>query len=260
MKLYLHERESTGRAGLLCGVLLTVGVHLAVALLCAFTGLSYLYPPPPETTFLIEFEEEESSPELQQSKRGREPQAEEIDPEQPVDLVQKAESPHEGKRPNTTNPSKPGPHGDVEVPTPDQPALDPRAAFPGMSEKPSTSTTPHNASEGTDTFKAGESNGNTEKGKVSGSANAHVKGRSLTTTLEKPVYETQMEGKVVVRIKVDPYGNVIEAQPGADGTTVTDKGLWNAARKAALKAHFNTAADAPAVQEGTITYIFKVVA
>lgn len=261
MKFYLHERETTGRTGLLIGLALTAGVHLLVALFCAFTGLTYLYPPPPETTFLIEFEEEETDPELLQARIGREPQAEETDLEKPVDLVQKAESPYEGQKPNTTQAARPDPHGDVEVPaTPKEPVTDPRASFPGMSEKPSSSTTPHTATEGSDTFKEGEPDGNTDKGKVSGSANAHVKGRTVRGSLPKPTYSSQVEGTVVVRVKIDQYGNVTEAQPGADGTTVTDKGLWNAARKAALEAHFNMDAAAPAVQEGTITYIFKVVA
>ena len=41
-------------------------------------------------------------------------------------------------------------------------------------------------------------------------------------------------------------------------TVVTDQNLWQAARKAALGAHFNMSADAPAMQEGTITYIFNL--
>ena len=63
---------------------------------------------------------------------------------------------------------------------------------------------------------------------------------------------------MVVKIKVDQYGKVLEAVPGAQGTTVTDKTLWEAAKKAALNASFNMSSDAPAVQEGTITYIFKL--
>ena len=63
---------------------------------------------------------------------------------------------------------------------------------------------------------------------------------------------------VVVQIKVDQYGNVKEAIPGVEGTTVTDKNLWNAARKAAMETHFNMSADAPALQQGTITYRFKL--
>ena len=56
---------------------------------------------------------------------------------------------------------------------------------------------------------------------------------------------------------VDQYGKVTNAIPGAAGTTVQDKQLWEAAKKAAYQAVFNISSDAPTVQEGTITYIFK---
>lgn len=91
-----------------------------------------------------------------------------------------------------------------------------------------------------------------------GSANAHVKGRNVVGSLPKPSYTSQAEGIVVVQVKVDKYGTVTEAIPGAEGTTVADKALWNAARSAALKAHFNQSANAPALQTGAITYVFKV--
>ena len=178
-----------------------------------------------------------------------------------VELVQKSESPYVNDRPNTTPATKPDPHGDVEVPTPPQkaePKLDPRASFPGMTQKESSATTPHSASEASEGFKAGQPDGNTKTGKTEGSANAHLKGRSLLGTLARPAYNSQEEGVVVVRIKVDQYGTVQEAIPGVEGTTVTDKNLWNAARSAAMKAVFNMSADAPALQEGTITYRFKL--
>lgn len=91
-----------------------------------------------------------------------------------------------------------------------------------------------------------------------GTANAHVQGRSVLGSLPKPAYNSQAEGIVVVQVKVDQYGTVTEAVPGAEGTTVENKTLWNAARSAALKAHFNQSASAPALQTGTITYIFKL--
>ena len=91
-----------------------------------------------------------------------------------------------------------------------------------------------------------------------GTANAHVQGRSVLGSLPKPAYKAQTEGIVVVQVKVDQYGTVTEAVPGAEGTTVENKALWNAARSAALKAHFNQSASAPALQTGTITYIFKL--
>ena len=77
-------------------------------------------------------------------------------------------------------------------------------------------------------------------------------------SLPKPAYEVREAGFVVVRIKVDQYGNVTEAVPGVDGTTITDEGLWKACRSSASMVHFNTSADAPVVQTGTITFKFDV--
>lgn len=86
------------------------------------------------------------------------------------------------------------------------------------------------------------------------SASVSLKGRTVLGTLPRPTVSTSVKGTVVVTIKVDQYGNVTEAIPGAEGTTVTDKSLWNAARNAAMKAHFNMVADAPSIQTGTISY------
>ena len=88
--------------------------------------------------------------------------------------------------------------------------------------------------------------------------NAKLAGRSVNGTLPIPSYGVQADGKVVVKIWVDQYGNVTKAQAGAEGTTATDKTLWQAAYKAAMGAHFNMDASAPTLQEGTITYIFRM--
>ena len=88
--------------------------------------------------------------------------------------------------------------------------------------------------------------------------NVRLAGRSVNGTLPRPSYGVQADGKVVVKIWVDQYGNVTKAQSGAEGTTATDKTLWQAAYKAAMAAHFNMDASAPTLQEGTITYIFSM--
>ena len=261
MQPYIRTRKTQEGRSLWIGIVLTACIHAAILIVCACTGLKYLDPPPPESTFLLDFTEEiEEQEKVTPSKTGREPQAEEVDKTKPVELVQKAESPYVNDNPNTTPATKPDPHGDVEVPTPEkqEPKLDPRASFPGMSNQESTSTTPHSATEASEGFKAGEPDGNTKEGRTAGTPNAHLTGRSVIGTLLKPSYSSQTEGIVVVMIKVDPYGNVVEAVPGAEGTTVTDKALWTAARNAAMKAHFSQKADAPAVQQGTITYVFKL--
>ena len=261
MQPYQRTRQQRDKRANVTGILVTVAVHALALIICLTSGLSYLDPPPPErTSLVIEFEEEITVEKPTPSQIGREPQAENVDVTKPVELVQQAESPYVKDKPNTTPATKPDTHGDVEVPTPkvEEPKLDPRASFPGMSQKDNSATTPHSAAEASEGFKAGQPDGNTREGKTEGSANAHVKGRNVVGSLPRPTYASQTEGIVVVQVKVDQYGNVTEAIPGAEGTTVTDKTLWNAARNAAMKAHFNMDAHAPAVQSGTITYIFKL--
>jgi TonB family protein len=261
MQPYLRTRQQQDKRARTTGLVVTGAVHALAAVFCLTAGLKYLDPPPPETSFVIDFEEDVLEPETPvQTRIGRQPQAEETDPTKAVELVQKAESPYVNDRPNTTPATRPDPHGDVEVPTPKQeePKLDPRASFPGMSQKDDKATAPHSAAEASEGFKAGQPDGNTKEGRTTGNANAHLQGRNVVGTLPKPSYNAQMEGTVVVQVKVDQYGNVTEAIPGVEGTTVTDKSLWNAARAAAMKAHFNMSADAPVLQTGTITYKFKL--
>lgn len=84
-----------------------------------------------------------------------------------------------------------------------------------------------------------------------------LKGRS-SVALPKPEFNVQKEGKVVVRIRVDRTGKVTFAEPGVKGSTTLDKELLAAAKKAALASRFNNKADAALIQEGTITYVFRL--
>ena len=92
--------------------------------------------------------------------------------------------------------------------------------------------------------------------RTEGMLSANVSGRNIVGNIPRPVYNVQESGIVVVDIWVDNYGNVARAVPGGDGTTVLDKTLHAAARKSAMETHFNMSADAPAMQQGTITYYF----
>ena len=258
MKEYIRVREKDEKTSRMIGIVLAVAIPACAALLCSFTGFSYIWPPPQESSFVIDFTEEIE--EVVQHRDGAQPMAEEIDLTRPVELVQKSESPYVATTTqNLTPATAPDDHGDVEVPvTPAEPVLDPRASFPGMSKKDTSLTAPHSASEASEGFKAGQPTGNTDKGQTAGAPNAHLKGRNVIGTLPRPSYAIQQEGIVVVSIWVDQYGNVTKALAGADGTTVTNTELWTAARNAAMKAHFNQKADAPALQQGTITYIFSL--
>ncbi len=84
-----------------------------------------------------------------------------------------------------------------------------------------------------------------------------LSGRSAQS-LPRPVYDLQVEGKVVVEVTVDKSGKVINAVAGRPGSTTLDATLLRIAREAALKATFNKSSEAPEIQKGTITYIFKL--
>ena len=257
-----RERNNSGqrreRNARITGIVMSGIVHACAIAFVSLSGLKYIYPPPAEQSVLIDFTEAPAV--LEQQLQGREPMNEIVDPDRPVELAQRSDSPTEADRDNLTPQTRPDPFGDVDTPAPPQeePALDPRAAFPGMARKDTSLTAPHASDEASDAFKAGQSRGNTDAGRTDGKPNAHVQGRNTVGNLPRPVYNVQESGTVVVDIWVDNYGNVVRAVPGGDGTTVLDKTLHAAARSAAMETHFNMSADAPAMQQGTITYYFNL--
>ena len=264
MKEYLERRKRNSAFSTATGIAVTVVLHVAAVVFISFHGMKYIWPPPAEQTFLIDFSNEQ---EIIEQKYGKEPVAEQVDLEKPVELVQRSESPVVDNTPNETPAQEPDAFGDVEVPTPpvepEQPKIDPRAAFPGMGKKDSNAGTAHAARDSSNTFKAGQADGNSATNAITeGRSNAHLLGRRVDGDLIKPDYKLQNSGVVIVTIWVDVSGNVQKAIPGAPGTTVDDKNLWNEARNAAMRTHFtkvsNITEDTPQLQEGTITYIFKL--
>lgn len=91
----------------------------------------------------------------------------------------------------------------------------------------------------------------------SSNSSISLKDRKVAGAIVKPEYPVNVSGTVVVTVWVDQSGKVTKAQPGAVGTTVNDSALWNSARNAALATHFNIDSNAPALQQGTITYNFR---
>lgn len=76
------------------------------------------------------------------------------------------------------------------------------------------------------------------------------------STLPKPTYNSDDQGRVNVSIWVDKSGRVIRAEILQKGTTVSDISLRNMAKQAALKAIFAADPEAVEIQKGTITYNF----
>lgn len=255
---YIRERDRQSKVSRTTGVVLTVSVHACLIACCFFSGFTYLDPPPPEKEqILIEFEEVEIK-KPKQTWRGTSPRAEV--PSKEINLVQQSQAQNLGTKTNEAPEATIGNQGDIEVPEPPrEKPIDRRALFAAADNKTEKDTLAvQTAREVTDALKAGHALGNTEAGETRGEPKAKLAGRTVNGTLPRPSFGVQAEGTVVVDIWVDNYGQVQKAVAGAEGTNVTDKTLWQAARKAALGAHFNMSADAPALQKGTITYIFKL--
>jgi len=82
-----------------------------------------------------------------------------------------------------------------------------------------------------------------------------LSGRSAIS-LPKPKYPGDDAGLVIVKVTVDKNGKVTNAEPGARGTTIMNQKFWDEAKQAARKAKFNVSQNAPAFQQGTISYRF----
>ena len=74
-------------------------------------------------------------------------------------------------------------------------------------------------------------------------------------SLPVPVYLAQGGGTVVVDIKVNRDGRVVEAV-ARENKSIRDKQIFLYAREAASRTRFNADSGAPALQEGTIHYTF----
>ncbi|MBU8892496.1 MAG: TonB family protein [Bacteroidales bacterium] len=157
--------------------------------------------------------------------------------------------------------TKPEPEKEEKTEVIEERKVNEQALFPGRDRNNNTSSS------------EGETQGQDNQGSTTGSVDSqnHVGGNSKGTSgtsfslagrnpesLPKPEYNYQIEGKVVVEITVDKYGNVTDAVPGVKGSTTLDANLLSAAKKAALKAKFDKKPDAPAYQKGTITYFFRL--
>lgn len=79
-------------------------------------------------------------------------------------------------------------------------------------------------------------------------------GRSLKGRLAQPSYRGNEQGRIVVQIRVDQSGTVVDASI-TTGTTITSEEMRQAALKAARKNVFSTG-NSPAI--GTITYNFAL--
>jgi TonB family protein len=103
----------------------------------------------------------------------------------------------------------------------------------------------------------GSGGGNGSGNGLGNGAGYSLAGRKALTK-PAPDYNCNEEGVVVVQITVDKNGNVVEAKPGARGTTNTASCLTSQAKAAAMRTKWSPSPDGAEKQVGTIRYNFSL--
>lgn len=138
----------------------------------------------------------------------------------------------------------------------EKPVVNQRAIFnaPKNKKEPSSEGNTEGAGEkgmpnGLKDIERYESNGG------SGGGPAYDLGGRGAKSISSPSKEFSEEGKIVVDIKVDRNGYVVDVKIGK-GTDIVDSSMRENAMAAARKSVFNKDENAPEIQSGTITYTY----
>jgi len=101
------------------------------------------------------------------------------------------------------------------------------------------------------------SNGDVNYGLGNEGVSFSLSGRSI---LKRPSiqHSSQSTGTIVIRIKVDEEGNVINADYTSKGSTTSDPYLIGVAKRSAQKAQFSAHPNGQEEQWGSITFVFKL--
>lgn len=238
--------------------------HLFLAVLFFFIGLKYLEPPPPEEGIAINFgwDEQGLGNEIKEEKVSEN----KTDNENVTNLNTQSNTEKvnekvikqnieesvvlNDKEENTNNEKK-----ETNEAQPDKKLIEALNKWKKNESSNSKSQGINNRTGNQGKADGDINSDNYSNGNKGNSTIFSLAGRRLIKSPK--IYDTsQKEGRVVVEIIVDKYGNVIKATPGARGTTTTDNHLFKLAKNAAMATKFNPDPDAPEQQKGTITYIF----
>ncbi len=154
---------------------------------------------------------------------------------------------------NVTNPAA------VEKPKVEnkEPEINKNALFPGKRNQNGGGSQGNSQGQGNQGKPDGNPNSNNYNGGGGRGGSFSLVGRSAVS-LPKPVYNTNQQGMVVIRIWVNQQGRVTRAEYEPKGSNTSNGELVANAKAAAMKAVFNADAKAQEEQRGTITYIFKL--
>lgn len=242
------------------GIVFTLGFHLAVLLLLFFSGFTTPLPLPEEEGITIDFGDSDTGQGLIEPEQTTQP----VQPK-PSEVQEESNMTQDYEEAPITAPEvKPQDKAEevqtnkVEEVVEEVRAVDPNALFQNNSDNSNNSSSEGIAGgDGNQGAPDGDPNSNSyvDNGTGSGGVGYSLAGRK-PKGLPKPVYTSNEQGIVVVKIVVDRDGKVISAIPGVKGSTTLDNALLSAAKQAALTTKFDKKTSAPSKQTGTITYHF----
>jgi len=241
----------------------TLCVMGLILLVCALMGMKYPDPPLPEEGVEVNLGNSDFG-------LGDAQQPDESDATAPVTppmpstgeniATQTAPSaainttPKPNTRPNDVKepPVKPN-----DTKQPETPKTNPNALFKGKKNTSNGGSQGVTQGAGDQGKQGGDPNSNRYDGQPgNGGAGYSLSGRKASS-LPLPNYNSQKEGKVVVKIFVNQDGKVTNATAPEKGSTILEGALVQRAIAAAKQAHFNADPNASETQVGTITYVFR---
>ena len=247
------------------GIIGTVLFHTLLLVAFLFMGLKYQDPPPAEEGISINFgymDEGLGEVEPEDTEEVTEIVEEEII-EQQIESTEEIITQSRVETPTVEKTEKKEKVVKKEEPKEEvieekKPEVNKKALYPGKKKNKNLSEG-NKKGDGNQGAIDGDPNADVyEGGGIGENGTAYQLGSRSVSFKAKPIYNTQVEGKVVVMISVDRLGNVINAIPGAKGSTTLNKQLLQRAKAAALKTKFDPKQTAPTNQQGKIIYHFQL--
>ena len=234
----------------LIGLIVSIVAHGLLILCLLLMGLRYPDPPPPELGVEMDMGEfSDVGTDSEHAAEGGEDLSSESSyaNDDNNELTQQSEDvPLVSKKTPSPTKNKKKPKDNVK-PQSEETKIDQNALFTkGRVKKGSGGSTG-----------VGEGSGKGSGGEGGGSGISFSLAGRGSKSLPGPTATSPENGNIVVEIRVDQEGNVVFAKAGVRGTTLWDTNLWRRCEQAAKKSEFTANPDAPELQKGTITYIFR---
>lgn len=234
----------------LIGLIVSIVAHGLLILCLLLMGLRYPDPPPPELGVEMDMGEfSDVGTDSEHAAEGGEDLSSESSyaNDDNNELTQQSEDvPLVSKKTPSPTKNKKKPKDNVK-PQSEETKIDQNALFTkGRVKKGSGGSTG-----------VGEGSGKGSGGEGGGSGVAFSLAGRGSKSLPEPNATSSENGSIVVEIRVDQEGNVVFAKAVWKGTTLTDTNLWRRCEQAAKKSKFTAKPDAPELDPGKITYIFR---